>query len=84
MFDGAFYVGNQVVVRYAQPTPKYVKIGEDAFVFSCEHGVSLALIDEDKVQSLLDFLGGCCGKRQKIFSLANEATYQHWLTGNGR
>ena len=83
MISDAFYVDGKVVVRYAQPIPKPITVGGKFYLFSCEHGVSLAFVEETEVQPLLDFLGGCCGKRQKVISLASKAVYEHWLTGNG-
>lgn len=83
MIDGAFYKNGQVVLWYKSPVPKYIKMGGVEVVFQCEHGVSLALVDEDKVPPLLSYLGGCCNKKQQMIFLATETQYKHWLDGNG-
>lgn len=83
MIENAFYLDTKVVVRYSQPTPKHIKTNGKDFIFSCEHGVSLAFVDEEDVNSLLSYLGGCCGKRQQVIFLATESVYKHWLNGNG-
>ena len=83
MITGAFYVGEQVAVFYKSPTPKYIKVGGVEVVFQCEHGISLALVDEKSVPPLLSFLGGCCGKHQQMIFLATETQYKHWLDGQG-
>lgn len=79
----AFYVDNKVVLRLDMPVPKYVKVGGKEYVFSVRHSVSLLFVPEEDAPSLLAVKGGCCGKQKQIITLANEATYKHWLDGNG-
>lgn len=84
MIEGATYTPNgKVALRYAQPIDKYIKVGQAEYVFHCEHAVSLAFVEEEHVQAMLDYLGGCCGKRQHVISLASPAAYSHWKDGNG-
>lgn len=83
MIHDAYYVSGKVAIRYYQPVPKFVNVGSKQYVFSCEHGVSLVLVDESEVPAMLEFRGGCCGHKQQVMSLANEATYKHWLDGGG-
>lgn len=83
MIDGAFYVNEKVVVRYSQPVPKLIKIDSKSYYFDCQYGVSLAFVDEADVPALLNFLGGCCGKKQHVISLASQAVYSHWTDGQG-
>lgn len=73
----------KVAIYYNQPAPRYVKLDEREYVFDCRHGVSLALVSEEDVQRMLDYLGGCCGGKRQIFFLASQALYSHWLDGNG-
>jgi len=83
MIENAHYVDGKVAMRYHQPVPKQIKIGNKVFVFTMGHGISLSLVDEEDVPSLLAYLGGCCGGKKKVISLASEAVYLHWLEGNG-
>jgi hypothetical protein len=71
------------VVQYFQPMPKYLKIGAKEYIFDCQHGVSLAFVDESDVPSLLRAEGGCCGGKRKIVTLASQVVYSHWLDGQG-
>lgn len=83
MIPSAFYVDNKVVVFYNQPIPKFVTVGGKQYVFNVQYGVSLAFVPEEEVQPLLDYLGGCCNKRQHVIQLASKVLYDHWLNGKG-
>lgn len=82
MINGAVYQDGKVVLRYYQPTPKYIQIGNKEYVCDVRHGVSILLVEENEAQSLLDFLGGCCGGQRKVFSLANQESVNVWKTGD--
>ena len=73
----------KVVVRYDQPMPKAVKIGNKTIVFDSKFGVSLAFVDEEDVPAMLSFLGGCCGGKKQVITLASEVAYSHWQNGQG-
>lgn len=83
MIDGAVYVGDKVALRLDQPIPKLVKVGDTQYYFECKYGVSLAFVDEKNVPALLSHLGGCCGGKKKIITLASQVAYSHWLDGQG-
>lgn len=83
MIKDAVYVDNKVAVWYFMPMPKAIKIGEKVTVFQCEHGVSMAFVDENDVQPLLDYKGGCCGKSRQVVFLATPVLYSHWKDGKG-
>lgn len=83
MIDGAVYVDGKVALYYYMPMPKAVTIDSNIIVFNCEHGVSLAFVDENLVPRLLDYKGGCCGKQQKVIHLATQTLYSHWKDGKG-
>ena len=82
MIDGAVYRDGLVVLRYYQPIPKQIKVDTKYYVFDCQHGVSLAFVEEVDVPTLLAHLGGCCGGKRKDIALASEAAYTHWRTGD--
>lgn len=84
MIQGAVYTPEgKVVMRYFQPMPKAVRVGSNTIFFDSKFGVSLAFVDEQDVQSLLDFRGGCCGAKQQVITLASEVSYSHWQNGLG-
>lgn len=72
----------KVYVRYYQPIPKYIKIGKNEYVCDVRHSVSMLIVPEDEVQPLLDFLGGCCGGKRKVFSLPTQEAVNVYLTGD--
>lgn len=73
----------KVALVYYQPIPKMVKLGSDSIWFDCQHGISMAFVDEPMVTPLLEVLGGCCGNKRQIIFLANQAQYSHWKDGQG-
>lgn len=83
MIEGAVYVDGLVAIRYYQPMPKLVQVGSEQYYFDCRHGVSLAFVPEVVVPISLEVMGGCCGGKKKVITLATQAVYQHWLDGNG-
>lgn len=78
-----FKVDDKVVIYYSQPAPKLVNVRGTQVYFDCQHGISLAFVSEELVSPLLSYLGGCCGGKKKIFHLATEVQYKHWLDGKG-
>ena len=82
MIENAVYSNGKVAVRYYQPTPKYVRIGDKEYVCTVQHGVSLLLVDESEVPALLAVEGGCCGGKRKIFSLCGQEAFNVWATGD--
>lgn len=83
MIEGASYVGEKVILRYAQPIPKLIKVNDKQYYFECKFGVSLAFVDEKEVPAMLNYRGGCCGGNKLVITLASEGIYQHWLNGLG-
>lgn len=79
----AVYVDGKVAVWYYMPSPKAIQIGKKVIVFSCEHAVSMAFVDEEDVAPLLAYRGGCCGKQRQVVYLATEVLYSHWKDGKG-
>ncbi len=73
----------KVVVIYYQPMPKRVNVQGTDVYFDCQHGLSLAFVDESQVAPMLAFKGGCCGGKRQVIYLATEVQYKHWLDGNG-
>jgi hypothetical protein len=82
MIEGAVYSDGKVAVRYHQPVPKYVKIGDKEYVCDVKHGVSMLLVEESEVPALLAVEGGCCGGKKKVFSLCGQEAFNVWSTGH--
>lgn len=82
MIDGAIYADGNVVLRYHQPTPKYIQIGAKEYVCSVKSGVSLAFVPEQEVPLLLGYRGGCCGGHKQVFSLCSQEAYTVYSTGD--
>lgn len=82
MIEGAVYHEGKVVVRYYQPVPKYVHVGQKEYVCDVRHGVSILLVEESEAPSLLAVEGGCCGGKRKVFSLCGKEAFNVWMTGN--
>lgn len=72
-----------VAVVYYQPIPKLVQFSDKSIYFDCKYAISMAFAEEADVPTLLAAEGGCCGRKRKIITLANQAQYEHWLHGNG-
>ena len=82
--DGAIYNPHgKVILRYWQPVPKLIRINEHDYYFDSQHGVSLGFVDEADVPAALSHMGGCCGGKRKVISLATQVLYDHWLDGQG-
>lgn len=73
----------KVALFYYQPIPKMVKVGSKSVFFDCQHGISLAFVDDAEVIPLLSVTGGCCGNKRQIIYLATEVQYKHWRDGKG-
>lgn len=79
MIDGAITnPQGKIFLRYFQPIPKMVTVGNNSHVCDVRHGVSMLLVEESEAIPLLSYLGGCCGGQKKVFSLANQAAVNVW------
>lgn len=72
----------KIYLKYYMPVPKLIRIGKKEYITTVRHGISMLLVDESEVEPLLNFLGGCCGQKRKVFSLASEQAVNVFLTGN--
>ena len=83
MIEGAVYTPEgKVALRYYQPIPKMVQLLDKSYFFDCGHGVSLCFVDEADVSALLEVIGGCCGGKRKVISLASQDAYNVYFTGD--
>lgn len=66
-------------IVYYQPIQKLVRVQDERYVFVVRRNISLAYIDPEHVQSILDMRGGCCGQsRTGIFREATEQEIRLW------
>ena len=82
MIPNAVYHDGKIALRYYQPIPKYVRIGQSEYVCDVRYGVSLLLVSEEEVAPLLSVIGGCCGGQRKVFSLCGQEAFNVWKTGD--
>ena len=82
MIPNAVYHDGKIALRYYQPIPKYVRVGQNEYVCDVRYGVSLLLVSEEEVAPLLSVIGGCCGGQRKVFSLCGQEAFNVWRTGN--
>lgn len=73
----------QVAVRYYQPIPKLVELGNGhSYYFDVKFSVSMAWVDAEDVQTLFNTLGGCCGGQRQVFFHASQDNVNFWVYGN--
>ena len=70
----------KVAVKYYQPTPKRVVIGNTVYDFVYRNYVSLAWINPEDVDKILSITNSSCNcsKGTSIFRLANERDVLIW------
>lgn len=66
-------------IVYYQPIQKFVRVQGAEYVFVVKRNISLAYIEPENVQAILDQRGGCCGQSKKgIFREATEQEVRLW------
>jgi hypothetical protein len=71
----------KIFLRFYQPVPKLIKVGNLSFNFVVRLGISICLVDEEDVPQLLALQGGCCGRKRQIVALASYEAANLWSTG---
>lgn len=62
--------------RYSQGR---VKVGDITYYFSKRKGVCLGLVQPNDVLSVLNFKGGCCGRKERgVYTVASPAEIALW------
>ena len=70
----------QVAIKYKRQNQKLV----NGYVFIVRANISMAWINPEDVQKLLNIRGGCCGAKQKMFLPSNPDDVRRWTQGGGR
>lgn len=70
----------QVAVKYFQPIDQFLKIGSKTYHFKTMKSLSIAWIDAEDVDSVLNVVKECCGgNRMRVFRLEHETHVKRWL-----
>lgn len=70
----------QIALKKLNQTQQYVEIRGTGYVFSVQHNVSMAWINEEDVGSVLAIKKACCGGSPKpLFVYASEMDVNRWL-----
>lgn len=75
-----------VAVKYRQPGQILLQHNPSGkeYVAVTEANICLAWVDPVDVDFILSKRGGCCGKKQQSFFLANESDVRRWKNRGGR
>lgn len=70
----------QVAVKYFQPMAQTLKIRSKTYVFQVKKNLSIAWIDAEDVEEVINVTKVCCGgNRNKVFRLEHELHVKRWL-----
>ena len=70
----------QVAVKYFQPLNKTIQIRGKTYFFKVMKSLSIAWIDEEDVDDVLNIVQECCGgNRNRVFRLEHETHVKRWL-----
>lgn len=76
----------QIAVKYRQPGQVLISgcPSGNEYVAVTQANICLAWIEPEDVDFVLAKKGGCCGKKQQAFHLANESDVRRWTNKGGR
>jgi len=70
----------QVAVKYFQPMSQTLKIGSKVYIFVVRKSLSIAWIEPEDVDAVLNVVKICCGNTpHKVFRLEHETHVKRWL-----
>ena len=70
----------QVAVKYFQPLDQDLKIRDKTYHFRVKKSLSIAWVDTEDVDSVLNVVKECCGgNRMRVFRLEHETHVKRWL-----
>lgn len=70
----------QVAVKYFQPMSQTLKMRGKTYVFQVKRNLSIAWIDAEDVEEVLNVMKVCCGgNRRPVFRLEHELHVKRWL-----
>jgi len=73
---------SSTALKYLRGGQKLISVSGTEYVFVPKHNISLAWIDDEYVQRVLDMKRNCCGNSKKIqFVLASETDVRRWTYG---
>lgn len=72
--------GGEVAIRWNQLTQKYVKVGENEYIFVIKADIALAWVKPEDEQKVLGIRKTCCGGNlSPACHLASELDVKRWL-----
>jgi len=70
----------QVAVKYFQPLDQDLRIRNKTYSFRVKKSISLAWIDAEDVDDVLNVVKECCGgNRMRVYKLEHETHVKRWL-----
>jgi hypothetical protein len=86
--DAIYNEEGQVALRYMKQATALASCpgqGAKEYIFTTKANVSMAYIDEDDVECMLQVTAGCCGgKKKNVIFYADETHVRRWEAGGGR
>ena len=69
------------LVRYKQPIPKIVEVGNEKYFFEVRKGVAAQWVKPEHLDKLLNHYDNHCSAcgPKKLFSIASDAAYRIWM-----
>jgi len=70
----------QVAVKYFQPLDQDLRVGKKTYYFRVKKSISIAWIDAEDVDAVLNVVKECCGgNRMRVYKLEHETHVKRWL-----
>ena len=71
-----------VAIKRYQTIPRMVTIGDDEYVFTCQHNICMSWIRPEHVDQVLAVTKMCCGgNRKPMFLYAQPLDVHRWQNG---
>lgn len=68
-----------VPLSYYQCVQKLIKVRDTQYVFTIRYNISLAYVEPEHVDAILNIRGGCCGnKKSGVFRRATDQEIRIW------
>ena len=66
-------------MKYFQPMPQNVKVGENVYHFEPKKNISMAWVKDEHVNAVLSLVKVCCGgNKTHPYRLANDSDVRIW------
>ncbi len=86
--DAIYNEEGQVALRYMKQATVLASCngqGANEYIFTTKANISMAYVNEEDVECMLQVTAGCCGEKQKLVVFYGDETHvRRWETGGGR